>query len=335
MSAMILCFTQIQSGAINAAIELNIFDIIANKSNINNGRHVSATEVASELPASARHQNLVPKLDRLLRLLANHSLLTCSYGAANGDGDSQGERLYGISSVGKFFVSGNETKGGYVALSSLFLSYGALLDTWLNFKNAIIDEDADIFQKIHGIPFYQFSNKDPKLNTLFNKSMGNLSFTMMKKLLEVYKGFEGISTLVDVGGGTGRNISMVISKYPSIKGIEHIGGDMFEGVPKGDAIMLKNVLHNWWDENSIKILKKCHEALPENGKVIVVEFIMPEVKASEDAKFASLLDSLMFVHDGRERTEKEYEFLCKTSGFSGFKVASRPFSVLGVMEFYK
>ncbi|KAI9116721.1 hypothetical protein K1719_012379 [Acacia pycnantha] len=96
------------------------------------------------------------------------------------------------------------------------------------------------------------------------------------------------------------------------------------------------VCHNWSDENCIKVLKKCHESLPEKGKVMVVEFIMPEANmATEEAKYVSILDNLMFLHDGRERTEKEFESLCKNSGFSSFKVACRAFSALGVMEFCK
>ncbi|KAF7803388.1 isoliquiritigenin 2'-O-methyltransferase-like [Senna tora] len=309
-SALTLCFSQIQSAALNTAIELNLFNIIARA----NGRHVSVTEIVSELPTSAQHQDLAFRLSRLLRLLAFHSLLTCSCD------DTTREPLYGISPIGKFFVSDHYNTSGSVALMPLFLTHRALLDTWLNFKNAIIEEDADAFKKVHGIPLYKYSQTDPKLNTLFNQSMEDLSFILLNRVLELYKGFEGISTLVDVGGG-----------------IEHIGGDMFAGVPKGgDAILLKNVLHNWSDENSIKILKKCHEALGENGKVIVLELIMPEVMEElEDGKFVSGLDNLMFIIDGRERTEKEFESLCKRSGFSAFKVASRAYSVQGVMEFYK
>ncbi|XP_054811844.1 isoliquiritigenin 2'-O-methyltransferase-like [Prosopis cineraria] len=210
------------------------------------------------------------------------------------------------------------------------------MQAWVNFKDAIIDKDNDLFKKIHGMPMYQYAKTDPTWNKTFNKAMANVCNMEMRMILETYKGFDGISTLVDVGGGTGQNLKVIVSKYPSIKGIEHVGGDMFESVPKGDAIILKAVCHNWSDENSIKVLSKCHEALPEKGKVIVVEFIMPEaIGATEEAKLVANMDNLMLLHDGRERTEKEFESLCKRSGFSSFKVSCRAFSVLGVMEFYK
>ena len=62
-------------------------------------------------------------------------------------------------------------------------------------------------------------DKDPAFNILFNKSMADLSTIALSKILEVYQGFVGLTSLVDVGGGTGKCLSMVISKYPSIKGI--------------------------------------------------------------------------------------------------------------------
>ncbi|KAF6167334.1 hypothetical protein GIB67_043195 [Kingdonia uniflora] len=53
-------------------------------------------------------------------------------------------------------------------------------------------------------------------------------------------------------------------------------GDMFVSVPKADTILMKSVIHNWSDERSLKCLKNCYAALPEDGKVIIVEAIAPE-----------------------------------------------------------
>ena len=77
--------------------------------------------------------------------------------------------------------------------------------------------------------------------------------------------------------------------------------------------------------------------MPPNGKVIVVEFILTEEpESTEESKLVSTLDNLMFITvGGRERTQKQYEDLCKLSGFSKFNVACRAFFALGVMEFYK
>ncbi|XP_054813612.1 isoliquiritigenin 2'-O-methyltransferase-like [Prosopis cineraria] len=342
--AMLQCCSQIYCAVLKASLELDLFDIIAKEG----GRHVSASEVASKLPSSSQHKDLAFRIDRLLRLLASHSLLNCSV-CEKEDGDT--ERLYSISPVGKYFVSHGDDDSGYLTLS--FICHKALMDAWMNFKVAIVEEDNDLFKKVHGMPMYRYAEIDPTWNNIFNKAMANRCNIEMRRILEIYKGFEGISTLVDVGGGTGQNLKMIVSKYPSIKAInfdlpnviqnaplhpriKHVEGDMFENVPKGDAIMLKAVCHNWSDENSIKVLRKCYESLPEKGKVIVMEFIMPEeIGPTKEAKFVASLDNIMFLHDGEERTEKEFESLCKHSGFSGFKIACRAFSALGVMEFYK
>ncbi|KAF7836143.1 isoliquiritigenin 2'-O-methyltransferase-like [Senna tora] len=351
ISAMNMCHGHILSAALNAAIELNLFEIIAKA----DGRHVSVTEIASQLPnSSTSHEIIVFRLDRLLRLLASHSLLTCSYVAnQSDDNERERERLYAISPIGKFFVSGHHNNGGYLGLSSLMVAHPSFVDVWFNFKNAIIDEDPNLFKKVHGMPLYQYAKIDPIWNNLFNKAMENLSFIVMRRILKIYKGFEGISTLVDVGGGNAQTLKMILSKYPSIKainfdlphviqnapphpGIEHVGGDMFASVPKGDAIILKSICHNWSDESSIKILRKCYDSLPENGKVIIFEFIMPEeVEQSEEAKLVSEIDNYMFIVEGRVRSEREFKSLCKRSGFSAFKLACRAFNVQGLIEFYK
>ncbi|WJX80732.1 hypothetical protein P8452_63690 [Trifolium repens] len=177
----------------------------------------------------------------------------------------------------------------------------------------------------------------------------------LKKILEIYKGFEGITTLVDVGGGNGQSLKTIISKYPSIKainfdlpqvidntppfpGIENVGGSMFESVPQGDAIMLKFICHNWSDEKCLEILSNCHKALPPNGKVILVEFLFPEDLGSTNnaSKMVSAIDNIMFITaGGKERSPKEYEILGQKFGFSKLQVICRAFSILGVMELYK
>jgi len=77
--------------------------------------------------------------------------------------------------------------------------------------------------------------------------------------------------------------------------------------------------------------------LPAHGKVIVMDYIIPEVPNSSDAsKHISILDNHMFLaHGGRERTQIEFENLCKSSGFSKFHVARSSISSIVVMEFYK
>ncbi|KAF7820063.1 isoliquiritigenin 2'-O-methyltransferase-like [Senna tora] len=263
------------------------------------------------------------------------------------------ERIYGLSPSGRYFVhrDDGDTLANYVAL----VNSRVIVDVCLNYKDAILDEGDDLFEKIKGKSFYHYLETDPKLSKSFHTSMADLSNMHMKKVLEGYEGFEGISSLVDVGGGNGMCLSMILSKYPSIKainfdvphviqnapsypGIEHVRGDIFESIPKGgDAIMLKYICHNWEDETCIQLLKNCYEVLPEKGKVIVIDFITAEAPdSSNGAKYISSFDIFMFLFPGgRERTLKEFESLCQSAGFSQFHLAATAFSVCGVMEFHK
>ncbi|KAK9098094.1 hypothetical protein Syun_025139 [Stephania yunnanensis] len=168
---------------------------------------------------------------------------------------------------------------------------------------------------------YEYLAKDEELNELFNRTMYHETTIVMKKILNKYKGFDGLKVVVDIGGGIGTNISLInISNYWVAAGVEHVGGDMFLNVPKGDAIFMKLVLHNWKDGECITLLKKCHEALPEGGKVIVVEGIVPVVPEPDNAtRHVYGFDIMMMTTKAKERTEKEFEVLAKESGFATYK----------------
>ncbi|GKC07346.1 caffeic acid 3-O-methyltransferase, partial [Tanacetum coccineum] len=97
------------------------------------------------------------------------------------------------------------------------------------------------------------------------------------------------------------------------------------------------ILHDWSDSDSLKILRNCYEALPENGKMIVVESVLPEVPDSTRATQVVLcVDMIMMAHNpgGKERTLKDFEALAKGAGFKGFRKASCVLNLV-VMEFCK
>jgi caffeic acid 3-O-methyltransferase len=85
-------------------------------------------------------------------------------------------------------------------------------------KDAILEEGI-LFTKVYGTSVFEYMKTDPRWNNLLNTAMADLSEIVMKRVLETYKGFEGISLLVDVAGGTGATLNRVISMYPSIKGV--------------------------------------------------------------------------------------------------------------------
>ncbi|KAL5572236.1 hypothetical protein UlMin_021834 [Ulmus minor] len=177
---------------------------------------------------------------------------------------------------------------------------------------------------------------------------------VMKKILEFYKGFEHLSQLVDVGGGLGVTLNLITSKYPHIKGInfdlprviqqapsypgvEHVGGDMFERVPSGDAIFMKWILHNWNDEKCLKLLKNCYNAIPSNGKVIVVDEVLPvKVDSSTATKRTFQIDMVMMtqLQGAKERNQQEILALATAAGFSDVKFDCCVYNFC-VMEFLK
>ncbi|KAL7176543.1 hypothetical protein ACSBR2_029973 [Camellia fascicularis] len=342
--ALQLSTCHIFSTALNASVELKLFDIVARA-----GTVISAAEITSRLvPTAEANPDAAAMLDRLLSLLVSHSLLTCS---AHTLEDGSSERLYGLAPAGKYFVENDEEKGSLAPMVPLAF-HRATFGIMRHLKDAIL-EGGNQFKKVHGMTIFQYMDVDPTLKQVFNRSMATKSSVDMKKILETYKGFEGLTSLVDVGGGIGTTLTVVVSKYPSIKGInfdlpwviqsapsypgiEHAGGDMLTAIPKADAIMIKNVLHNWRDEQCVRILKNCYKALPEKGRVLIIDIVMPETPdSSVGDKYATQLDNIMLLQPGgKERTKKELEALFKSSGFSNYQFIPCP-GVFYVMELYK
>eukprot|EP00268_Persea_americana_P061052 TRINITY_DN7669_c0_g1_i1.p1 TRINITY_DN7669_c0_g1~~TRINITY_DN7669_c0_g1_i1.p1 ORF type:complete len:273 (+),score=42.03 TRINITY_DN7669_c0_g1_i1:3-821(+) len=256
-------------------------------------------------------------LDRMLRLLSCYSILTCSLVTRE---DGRVERLYGLAPVCKFL-----TKNGDGVSFAPFLVMNhdkVFMETWYNLKDAVVDGGVP-FDKAYGMNAFEYPATDPRFNNVFNKGMLNHTTIVMKKILETYKGFEGLKEVVDVGGGVGATLNLIISKYPQIKGVEHVGGNMFDSVPSGEAIFMKWILHDWSDEHCLKLLKNCYKALPESGKVIIVESILPLAPETNlTAKFIFQQDMVMLAHNpgGKERTKKQLEELAKVAGFASFDV---------------
>ncbi|MBA0813576.1 hypothetical protein Gohar_027413 [Gossypium harknessii] len=197
---------------LDAAVKLGVFDILTKA-----GPDVklSSNQIASEI--RAKNPDAPSLLDRMLRLLACHGLVTCvsrklDAGAGNGE---NGERVYGVTLAGKAFV--NDEHNGSLAV---FTSDKADIEVWLRFKDLVL-EGGNLFEKVHGMPAYQYMSLNPENAKRFDTGMRNLSKVTVKKILERYNGFQGVTTLVDVGGGYGVTLNMIISKYPSIKGINY------------------------------------------------------------------------------------------------------------------
>ncbi len=81
----------------------------------------------------------------------------------------------------------------------------------------------------------------------------------------------------------------------------------------GDAYITKNIIHDWDDDCSIAILKNCHRAMAEDGRVLLVEMVIPP---RNEPSFGKLLDlNMPVMSGGRERTEAQYRALFDAAGF--------------------
>ena len=98
-------------------------------------------------------------------------------------------------------------------------------------KDAVL-EGGIPFNKAYGMNAFEYQGTDPRFNKVFNRGMADHSTITMKKLLETYKGFEGLTSVVDVGGGTGAIVNMIVSKYPLIKGINFDLPHVIEDAPQ-------------------------------------------------------------------------------------------------------
>ncbi|KAL0351468.1 UNVERIFIED_CONTAM: Caffeic acid 3-O-methyltransferase [Sesamum calycinum] len=350
--ALASCVSHVFPMALDAAIQLDLFDIIA-RAGV--GALLSPSDIASQLPAS--NDGAAGVLDSLLRLLATHSLLTCSVSKLESGGSKgvMGLLRRGSSSsemrMGSHLLSfGNSLAQGLEGRSASKLVYD--LNKKISFKDAVLG-GANFSQRNNGKSYYDMIISNPEYGKMLNDAMGAHSTVLMRKVVKVYDGFASLGSIVDVGGGTGATLAIIIAMYPSTRGInfdlphvlhnvpsyngiEHSGGDMFVEVPKGDAILLKFILHNWSDEKCIKLLKNCYEALPNNGKLIVMDCIFPNnAQTDVHAKYASGMDIIMSTMlEGKERTEDEFETLAIKAGFLEFKVVCYVYG-MWIMEFIK
>ncbi|RVW41256.1 Caffeic acid 3-O-methyltransferase 1 [Vitis vinifera] len=266
---------------LKSALELDLLEIIAKAGP---GAFVSTSEIAAQLPT---HNPEAPvMLDRILRLLATYAVVKCSLRNLP---DGGVERLYGLAPVCKYLTRNED--GVSVAPLLLMNQDKVLMESWYYLKDAVLDGGIP-FNKAYGMTAFEYHGTDPRFNKVFNNGMSGHSTITMKKILEAYKGFEGLTSIVDVG----------VSAVELAAGVENVGGDMFVSVPKGDAIFMKWICHDWSDAHCLKFLKNCYQALPDNGKVIVAECILPVAPDTSLAtKGVVHIDVIMLAHNPGEK----------------------------------
>jgi SAM-dependent methyltransferase len=199
------------------------------------------------------------------------------------------------------------------------------------------------FDKVYGVPFYQYLAKHPAAEEVFNAAMGVSGQPPM-----VIDGLDlsRAGTVVDVGGGSGALLARVLQQHPDARGAvldlpdaiadaqrrfaeaglaqraEGVVGSFFDGVPAGDAYLLCRVLHNWDDEDVRVILRNIRAAAPVGARLYVLDRIVPDVPGPHPGKVADLV--MLVVLGGRDRTRPEYEALLQSADFDVEAVIDPP-----------
>ncbi|RDX65397.1 Caffeic acid 3-O-methyltransferase, partial [Mucuna pruriens] len=286
-------------------------------------------------------------LQRVLRLLTSYDIFVEHLSISD-------QRKYSLTHVGKTLV--DDDQGLSYAYYILQHHQDALMRSWPLVGEAVEDPTREPFVKANGESAIEYYTKRPDVMPLIYKSLSGMCVPFMREMLQVYDGFQGVETLVDVGGNSGVSLRMIMEKYPNvhkginydlpdmvataphIPGVTHVGGNAFESVPSGDAIFVRWAFLAWTDEESKLVLQNCYKALPEEGKMIVCEPVLPEL-TDESHRTRALLGGDIFIMTmyrtkGKHRTEQQFKHLAMSAGFSRF----RAFYVdpyMPVLEFHK
>ncbi|XP_061345241.1 probable O-methyltransferase 3 [Gastrolobium bilobum] len=218
-----------------------------------------------------------------------------------------------------------------------------MINPWQKFSTWFKNDDPTPFYTENGMTLWDYACHEPKFNHVLNEAMASDARLISNVVVEKCEGvFMGLESLVDVGGGTGTMAKAIAKSFPQLEcivfdlphvvnglqgsdNLKYVGGDMFESIPSADSILLKWILHDWNDEECVKILKKCKEALTskgKEGKVIIIEVVMGNEEIDGEFVDTKLFFDMemMALVTGKERNEKEWAKLFFSAGFSNYKI---------------
>lgn len=310
--------------AIGVAVELDIADLLSEKP-------LPVSELAEKSDADPVN------LYRLLRALASYGIFK-----------ETSEKMFCHTNMSKALKSGKNSMKHMIAHQTNQTNWQMAGE-----MDYCIRTGKDVAVKILGTDIFQHLENHPDKNRLYNLAMTDTSNISSGTVLSAYN-FSKIKKLVDIGGGHGYLLSIILRKYKNIYGIifdlphvvegaretvqkfgiddrvEIIGGDFFKSIPAGgDAYILKSIIHAFDDENCITLLKNINKSMAKNGKLLLVEVVIHE---DNKPSFGKMFDLQMMIGapGGKERTRKEFEEILGPSGFKLKRIVSTvsPFSII-------
>jgi hypothetical protein len=321
-------FSFMNSFSLKTAVELGIPDAVHN-----HGKPITLTELAAAVSIpSAR----LDHFRRLMTLLVHNGFFSEATSAT-------GEPLYSLTTNSLLLIT---EKGVSITPIIETVLYQPLLDPWQHLTPWLQSEQpSSAFELCHGLFFWDATGKMPELGKIMREGLDSDSAAVAKVIIQdCADQFQGVKTLVEVAGNKGKIAQAIAQAFPQIKCsllelphvinaieksdlIEYVAGDMFEHIPPADVLVLKWVLMTWNDEECVKILKRCKEAIPtkENGgKAIIIDKVMDVSPDGVHPKLTDIqlyFDMQMLVHvTGKQRIEAEWKKLFDEAGFKEYRI---------------
>ncbi|WP_039962966.1 methyltransferase, partial [Kamptonema sp. PCC 6506] len=293
--------------ALFVAAKLGIADILSNGS-----------QTADEL-AKATSANSI-SIYHLMRLLV-------SMGIFSVENDK-----FKLNPMGKYLLSGTSDSLRGTILGNGNEGYQA----WGNLLYGVKTGKCS-FDKTFKMSVYSYLKQNSEAAINFNEWMKETTREWILPLFEAYD-FSDVKTIVDVGGNIGTLTAFILNKNPKMEAIlfdredvvvganqflevagvkdrcQIVGGNFFESVPGGgDLYLISRVLLNWEDDDAIKILNNCYQAMTAKDRLMVVDFMFPPGEISPLIGVNSL--NLLAMCGTIMRTEDEFYNLLSSSGF--------------------
>ncbi|SHN05374.1 methyltransferase [Actinacidiphila paucisporea] len=328
MPASVTMLEMITAGMVSQAIQvaatLGIADVLA-------GGPRTAEEIAQQVGADPDGVN------RLLRALAG-------YGVFRADPSGR----YALTPLAGTLRSDAEMPMRSIAM---FTNAPEQREHWSYLLDSVRTGEP-VMEKVRGVDVWTYFENNEELVGVFNDAMTDFSNLTLAPVTAAYD-FRRFGTIVDVGGGQGAMLAAILARTPRARGVvfdlstaaagaEDLlrgaglagrctveSGSFLETVPSGgDCYLLKNVIHNWPDDEVVVILRNVRRAIAPAGRLLVIELIIPEGNGTHPGKLSDL--DMMLLVGGRERTEADTRALLAKAGFRLDRViqTASPLSIL-------
>ncbi|TKV94011.1 hypothetical protein SEVIR_9G268000v4 [Setaria viridis] len=341
-------FSFMKSVALAVALDLGIADAIRH-----HGGAATLSQILSEIGINPCK---LPGLRRLMRVLAVAGTFTIQEPETSSDGH---EPVYKLTAASRLVMSNNDGESSASLSPMLSHVLNPFHDSQLSMGLAAWfrhDEEPGPcpYALMLGATLFEMCRGDDAVNASINDAMAADSRFLMRIVLkECGEIFRGIDSLVDVAGGVGGaaaaiaaafpslrcsvlDLPHVVAKAPSVSEVQFVAGDMFESIPPANAILLKYVLHDWGDEECIKILENCKQAIPSRdagGKIIIIDMVVgskpSDIKLLETQVLCDL--DIMKI-GGVERDEQEWNKIFLEAGFKDYNIM--PLGLRSIIELY-